>query len=266
VGGRTGRLLGDLERRAFAAADVLTTISPEMVTGLEELTGSTGRVGYVPNWLNGSIADTIAILPSKLGRPVSSPLKLLYAGNVGNKQGLLEFCRAAHASDAPFQLTIHGSGPGADAVARWGDEAKDSRFVFGSFLSEQDFARALHECDLFVITERTGSGTSYMPSKLIPAIATGTPILAVCDEASSLGNEVRRFGIGPHLPWDAIESLPAILHDASDGAALEAWCMSALARAAGYGRVSVIDGVEGMLEDMISRAAAERQGRRRPWS
>jgi colanic acid biosynthesis glycosyl transferase WcaI len=266
VGGGAGRLLSWVERRAFAAADVLTGISPEMVGALEEMTGADGQVGYVPNWLNGSIAEAIDSLPSKQDRPPSDPLNFLYAGNIGNKQGLLEFCQAAHASDASFHLTIHGSGPGADAVQRWGEEAADPRFTFGPFLSEHDFTRALHDSDLFLITERTGSGTSYMPSKLIPAIATGTPILAVCDEGSSLGNEVRRFGIGPHLPWGAIDTLADLLRRAADGATLEGWRDKASHRAASYARTGVIDNIEEMLESAATRVSGQGRTRGRSWS
>lgn len=270
VGGRAGRLLSWVERRAFAAADVLTGISPEMVGALEAMTGATGRVGYVPNWLNGSLAEAVAALPGKRGRPPSQPLKLLYAGNIGNKQGLLEFCKVAQASDASFHLTVHGSGPGADAVRAWGDGVGDPRFSFGPFLTEVDFTRALHDCDLFLITERTGSGTSYMPSKLIPAIATGTPILAVSDEGSSLGTEVRRFAIGPHLPWDAIDSLPDVLRRAADAATIAAWSDHASARAADYGRTAVIDRVEQLLVEAVDaggkRRVAGRGRRSRAWS
>jgi colanic acid biosynthesis glycosyl transferase WcaI len=263
VGGRSGKLLSQVEHRAFAAADVLTGISPEMVAALEDMTGSRGEVGYVPNWLNGSIADAIAEVPSKLDRPPADPPKLLYAGNIGNKQGLIEFCAAARESDAPFQLTIHGSGPGAEAVKRWGAAAGDPRFVFGPFLSERDFVSALQSCDLFLITERSGSGTSYMPSKLIPAIATGTPILAVSDAESSLGNEVIRWELGPHIAWDAIRMLPVALRGAADAEVLATWRGNALTRAAEYDRTAVIDGIEKLLDDMVG-SRPNRRARR--WS
>lgn len=259
IGGRVGRLLSWIESSAYSAADVLTAISPQMVCALEEMTGSTGRVQYVPNWLNGSLADAIETLPSKRDRPPSDPPNLLYAGNIGNKQGLLEFCQAAHASDTPFTLTINGSGPGAETVRRWGEQTADPRFRFGPFLSEADFAQALYDCDMFLITERAGSGTSYMPSKLIPAIATGTPILAVCDKGTSLGVEVRDHGLGPHLAWDDIGGLPDVLRQAADHRSLVAWRDKAIKRARRYGRAAVIDQVEELLESARNggaRAAA----------
>jgi len=39
-------------------------------------------------------------------------------------------------------------------------------------------------------------GANFLPSKLLPALATGTPVLAVCEPASPLGQEVIEGGFG----------------------------------------------------------------------
>ena len=46
------------------------------------------------------------------------------------------------------------------------------------------------------VAEAPGVGANFLPSKLLPALATGTPVLAVCEETSPLACEVKagRFG------------------------------------------------------------------------
>jgi colanic acid biosynthesis glycosyl transferase WcaI len=244
LNGRSARMLARVERRILRGATELSSIAPEMVESLREATEGKVPVSYVPNWLNATLADAVNTLPPKLGRTPTHPLRLLYAGNIGNKQGLLEFCERARASSCNFRFTIHGSGPGADGVREWWEQHRDERFEFGPFLPEADFAKALHECDLFVITEREGSGNAYMPSKLIPAIASGTPVLAVCDDHSSLGSEVIRSGVGPHLRWDQLDLLPDVFASAMDAACFRKWQRRALDRSGAFERDNVIDIIE----------------------
>ena len=45
-----------------------------------------------------------------------------------------------------------------------------------------------------------GARVHFLPSELLPALATGTPVLAVCDESSPLGREVQRGAFGAIVP------------------------------------------------------------------
>src|SRR5690606_27812875 len=181
------------------------------------------------------------------------PLELLYAGNIGTKQDLLAFCQALARSDAPFRFRIHGSGGRADDVRQWIEQSGDDRFAFGPFLDEAGFIRAIHHADLFVITEKTGSGGSFIPSKLIPAIATGTPILAVCDGDGPLGEEMRRARLGPHVEWADLDEVPTLLRTlAADPEAMRAWQQNAHDRAAFYQRERVVDEFERTIHRILS--------------
>ncbi|MCU1396220.1 MAG: colanic acid biosynthesis glycosyltransferase WcaI [Ilumatobacteraceae bacterium] len=255
VGPGASKVLTTVETKLLASATSLSSISPEMVEGIGEMTGHKVPVHFVPNWLNASMAASIDELESKIGRNPESVVRILYAGNIGNKQGLLEFCQRAVLLDQPFELTIHGSGPGADAIAAWHTENGDPRIKLGPFLPEHDFIDALQDTDLFLITERQGSGNAYMPSKLIPAISSGTPILAVCDADSSLGGEMRRADIGPYLTWDHIDDLPALLATATDNGVFTRWQKNAVARSAVYERTQTIDLIEDELESIVAARA-----------
>jgi colanic acid biosynthesis glycosyl transferase WcaI len=257
VAGRVARMLTAAETGIFNSADLLMTISPEMVDSLTLMTCNNVPVEYVPNWLNETQADAVRALPQKTGRSISGPLDLLYAGNIGNKQNLIEFCEHLRRSDLDVRLSVHGSGPGAEALVEWWTPHEDPRFEFGPFLDEEMFVKRLNECDLFLITERSGSGSSYMPSKLIPAIATGTPVLAVCDAESSLGREMARSGLGPSIRWDDLDSVGQAIEQACIPARYADWQAAGRIRSRDFDRGAIIDQIERSLRDLAARGRPE---------
>src|SRR5207245_9290179 len=120
-------------------------------------------------------------------------------------------CRALHVSPLEFKFTICGNGAAAGEVEEWVANENDARFSFGPILPEAKFARALMSTDYYVITEGPGFGGSFIPSKLIPGLMSGTPILTVCDAGSPLGQEVGAVEPGLHLPWEAVTQVGARL-------------------------------------------------------
>jgi colanic acid biosynthesis glycosyl transferase WcaI len=239
----------------FNRADVFSTIAPKMVERVSSLRRRGQPVYFVPNYLNGSMAEAIAAHPTKLGRAAGRPLKLLYAGNIGKKQGLLEFCERLKAIDLDFTFRIHGDGGEAHATGEWIQSQNDPRFQFGEFLDERGFVAALFDADIFVITEKPGVGASFIPSKLIPCIATGTPVLSVCDAEGPLGQEVRQHDLGIVLEWEQFGELPAALARlADDPERLGTLQKNTLDRARTYGRGPIIDLVEKELQRLASGA------------
>jgi colanic acid biosynthesis glycosyl transferase WcaI len=237
----------------FNRADVFSTIAPKMVERVSSLRRRGQPVYFVPNYLNGSMAEAIGANPTKLGRAASRPLKLLYAGNIGKKQGLLEFCERLKTIDLDFTFRIHGDGGEAHAIRQWIQSQNDPRFQFGEFLDERGFVAALFDADIFVITEKPGVGASFIPSKLIPCIATGTPVLSICDVEGPLGQEVRQHDLGVVLEWEQFGELPAALARlAVDPERLGTLQKNALDRARTYGRGPIIDLVEKELQRLAS--------------
>jgi colanic acid biosynthesis glycosyl transferase WcaI len=238
----------------FNRANVWSTIAPKMIERLATLRRRNQPIHFVPNFLNGSMAEAIAGHAAKVGRAASRPVKLLYAGNIGKKQDLVKFCERL--ADAPLDFTfrIHGNGGEAGRVRDWVAQRNDPRFVFGEFLDERGFVAALFDADVFVITETPGVGASFIPSKLIPGMASGTPVVCVCDGQGPLGQEVREHGLGMTVEWPELETLwprlQAVLDDPQQFAALQQNC---LRRAQAYGRDPVVDHVERELLAMVRR-------------
>ena len=260
------RLLTGVQKVLLNRADAWRTISPVRAERLEQLRGRDQPIVLIPDWLHPSVAADIRSLPSKVGRPAASPVRLLYSGNIGAKQGLLDFCKALQPSPAPFEFRIHGAGGAAGEVRDWVAAVGAPRFSFGPLVDESDFARSMHEADLFVITEKPGSGASFFPSKSIPAMAAGTPILAVSSRDSPLGREMEAHGLGPWFSWPQCQEVGAMLASLADSPGrLTTWQENALARARFFERERCVGLFEEVLADLACEASTRfRRARVRP--
>ncbi len=257
AGGITGagllpKVLAWVQKTLFNRADVWSSISPVMMERLAAIRRRQQPILFTPNWLHRSIAEEIHRLPSKVGRAPAEPIRLLYAGNIGTKQGLLDFCKALAGTPTPFAFQIHGDGGRAAEVRDWIGSSGDSRFSFAPILDEPGFVRALHDTDLFVITEKSGSGASFFPSKMAPGMASGSATLAVADPDGPLGREVREQALGPWLPWDRCGEAGALVASIRDRPEeFITWQRNAVNRARFYDREACLDMISRTLVEMI---------------
>jgi colanic acid biosynthesis glycosyl transferase WcaI len=112
--------------------------------------------------------------------------------------------------------------------------------ALGPVLDEPSYVSKLLSSTACLITQRPGIGANFLPSKLLPALATATPVLAVCDRSSPLANEVieGRFGlvVAPGNPEALAESLEML----RSPTLREEFSVNAKARAAIYHRERVL--------------------------
>jgi hypothetical protein len=180
--GRSGlfaRAAARIQSALLARANACSSISPPMVERLAQ----PGRpVELHPNWLSRSLARCVDGQPSKVGRPPGSPLKLLYAGNIGKKQGLLDFCQRVARTDLEL-----GSASTATARARApgrGSRAARPAPSWGRSW-EPDFVQALHDTDVFVITGDRAPGLPSCPASCPLHRQPGTPSCACATRRSA---------------------------------------------------------------------------------
>ncbi|MFT5515677.1 MAG: colanic acid biosynthesis glycosyl transferase WcaI [Rhodothermales bacterium] len=250
---RLGSILRGVQRLLFNRADVWSTISPVMRDRLTPLAGRGQTVHELPNWLHGTLALALAQTGATPARLARDPLKLLYSGNVGGKQDLIRLCKALSNSSAAFTFDIRAGGTEAGRLQQWAAETGDSRFTIGALTDERSLAAALRACDLFVVTEKEGAGGSFIPSKLLPALGSGTPVLAVCDLESPLGREMDTSGAGPSFRWTGLPRVVGLLEDPS---ALEnvlaKWQKLASARSLHFDRERIIDQYAALMRGVVS--------------
>ena len=202
-------LLRSLERWALRSAKTLTTISKPMLNKLEGIIGKDRRLEYIPNWIHGSLEEEITRARSDVNR---EPGILFYSGNVGMKQGLPQFLddfEKCGASD--WKIDIHGGGANIENLRQ---TAEGKGWIkLGELLDEPEYVRKLLSVSACLITQQPGVTANFLPSKLLPALATGTPVLAVCDADSPLGVEVIQSKCGVVIRLGDVEGLKRVLQE-----------------------------------------------------
>ena len=224
-------LLQWIQRWALRSAGTLTTISPLMLEKLKFQIGNDRRLLMIPNWIHRSLQREID-KQAECGVP-RNHLRLFYAGNLGVKQGLPDFLgqfKSAGAASLGWRLDIFGGG---SEINRIRDASAEIPGVhLGTVLDEPAYVSSLLTTSACLVTQRPGVGANFLPSKLLPALATGTPVLAVCDRGSPLADEVidGAFGevIEPGNPGalrdclDRWRNQPATLQRLSENAKIRA--------------------------------------------
>ena len=185
--------LRKMEIWSLRSASTLSTISPEMLIKLEEkVSRNDRRLTFIPNWIHQSLSDEID--RQWIQRPKRKAHQLLYSGNVGVKQGLPDFVDTFEALESGWQLRIQGGG--ADR-ARLEERTRDCRDIVMADVSGEDaYVTSLLNASACLITQKPDVSANFLPSKLLPALATGTPVLAICEADTPLGREVSKGGYG----------------------------------------------------------------------
>jgi glycosyltransferase involved in cell wall biosynthesis len=247
-----------MQKLLFDRADVWTTISPEMVDQVARFKPPGKPLYFCPNWLTGALGRQIQELPPPLERRRTSRVNLVYCGTIGKKQGLLELCQALGGSTADFRLQIYGDGSEAGAVRRWVESARDERFGFAGLLPTSEFVAEIRRADWFVVPQKSDVGGAFLPSKLLPAISIGTPILAVSAERGPLFAEVTRYGLGQVVSWAQVGELAAHwARIAPDSAAYSELQRNCLRRARDFDRSAAIDRMESLLRSHVGGSSIE---------
>ncbi len=232
-------------------ANVFSSISPDMVGQLETIKKTDTPIHLCPNWLTGPLYEQIRQVSPKVGRIPQQPTKLLYCGTIGKKQGLLEFCQILSKCNGDFHFQIRGDGGEASEVRQWVAASQDRRFEFGALLSQSEFVNAIHAADWFVVPQKSSVGSSFFPSKLIPSICIGTPILAITEDSGPLGREVAENGLGLLVSWSQVDRLTNELDALRLAPAkFEELQRNCVRRAQAYGRDFAVDKIESLLQDV----------------
>lgn len=247
------RLLRAVETFFYNRADVWSSISPIMIERLQSMRARNQPILFMPNWVDQALAKEISSQPEHTPRADNEPIRLLYAGNIGGKQNLLAFCSFLQLTELSFNFRIFGDGSTAREVEEWVLSNGDARFTFGPFLNAADLARELNAADFYVITEKSGVGASFFPSKLVTATMSRTPILAVCDRDSPLGREMSEADLGPLFEWYELHTLPELLKSVRcTDEKIDVWRDNAKVRAAFYDRSSIIKCFQQNLERLAA--------------
>lgn len=133
----------------------------------------------------------------------------VYAGNLGVKQGLNILLDAAEQlrRHPQIKILVCGEGAAREALAQSVRERNLANVTMLPLYFGQDYQELLVDADVSLITQQSGSGNAFFPSKLLVTLAYGSPLVTVADEGSALTRAVVEGNFGVNVPPGQAEQL-----------------------------------------------------------
>jgi len=240
-----GAILRAMEKWSLRGADQLSTISPEMLQKLREKIGQDRPLQYIPNWVHRDLAVQIGQQEESPER--REPRTLFYSGNMGIKQGLPDFLEDFGGIETDWTLRIQGGGPEAERIR---ERIGGRSIELGAVEDLPAYVRRLRQCTACLVTQRAGVSANFLPSKLLPALATRTPILVVAEAETPLAREVEQAGYGLVVRPGDKTGLQKALATLGDPAVIERMSALAAERAVFFSRERVLGQYAATLRQM----------------
>ena len=195
------RALYWLERFAYRHATRVSGISQEIVDAFRRKGVPEKKLILFPNGVK--IPDKIPDRGKFRERNgfEAGEFLAVYAGNLGVKQGLNILLDAAEQLRSQSNIRIVLCGDGAER-ANLEKLVEERQLTNVSRLPLQfglNYQELLVDADVSVITQQSGSGNSFFPSKLLVTLAHCSPVVTVADPGSALARAVEEGGFGMNV-------------------------------------------------------------------
>ena len=139
----------------------------------------------------------------------------IYAGNLGVKQGLEILFDTAERlpSDSKVRIVLCGDGAERPALE---EKIRNRRLTNVRMLPLQrgtDYQELLLDADVSLVTQQSGSGNAFFPSKVLITLAHFSPVVTVADKGSALADAVAAGGFGVNVTPGKADELASVLSD-----------------------------------------------------
>jgi colanic acid biosynthesis glycosyl transferase WcaI len=194
------KLLSKIERCLLRSSTYVSTISEGMKERISAKGVEEGRIFLFPNWAD---IDFIRPLPKDNGFKQRAGLSsdsfvVLYAGNVGNKQGLEIIADVALMSrgEDKIHYLIAGDGAGYPALKDIIASKNLKNVHLSPLVPKEELPFMLASADVSLIIQKKSVGDFLMPSKLLNIMASSRPVVASVNSACSLAGLIARANCG----------------------------------------------------------------------
>jgi colanic acid biosynthesis glycosyl transferase WcaI len=253
--GRAHRLAEMLERRTMCQFDHISTVSEKMMQRLPEKGVGVEKTVMFPNWVD---TDAIAPLPgiSRIRHQLGlgpERVVLMYAGNMGMKQGLelLPILAQEFSPDPRIHFVLCGDGAYHAQLAGMLRGAANV-----SMLPLQPFDRLndlLNAADIHLLPQRPDAADLVMPSKLTGMLASGRPVIATAAPGTQVALALGSCGIAVP-PLDNKALFTAVRTLANEPQMRHALGVAARAHAVEHlGRERVLERFEAELQVAVAK-------------
>jgi colanic acid biosynthesis glycosyl transferase WcaI len=213
------RIAYGIESWLMRRFDVVSTISYSMMEKAKQKGVSADKLMFFPNW-----ADTDFVTPEVDGTVIradwgftEADKVVLYAGNMGAKQGLEIVLEAAaqyqnlsgsESIDA-VKFVLVGAGAHVDTLKQQAVEMNLNNVIFKPLQAWEDVPAMLAMADVHLVVQKKGAADAVLPSKLTNILAAGGNAVVTAEKETELGQLTVKFpGI---YTLAEPESLPAFV-------------------------------------------------------
>jgi colanic acid biosynthesis glycosyl transferase WcaI len=211
--GRLASVMRFCERSVLNRADLVVVLSAEMKHQLRRIGVST-PIEIVPLWV-----DTEHLQPAPpLG---GSPIRVLYSGNLGRKQGLdqvVELACELVRRRADIEIVVRGNGSRAAELSEKISELGLANIRMVDLQPSEALGSALAAGDIHLVPQRPDAADFAVPSKVFNIMAVGRPFVATAHPDSVLWRLQRQSGAFLCVPPDDPPTFAeAVIKLAEDG-------------------------------------------------
>ena len=201
MGGKPSGLLSrfafGVERWLMSKFDAVSTISLSMMDKAREKGVSDDQLIFFPNW-----SDTDFVNPDVDGLSLreswglkESEKVVLYAGNIGAKQGLELVIEAAkrYISRTEVKFFVVGAGAYVKQLQALSDGAGLTNIEFKPLQAWEDVPAMLSMADVHLVIQRKGAADAVLPSKLTNILSAGGNAVVTAEGDTELGRLAEQY-------------------------------------------------------------------------
>lgn len=200
------------EKNLLKKFERVSTISKRMIALLIEKSVSTEQVTLFPNWVDTDIIFPLSNNKNLLRESVEIPqdaVIILYAGNMGKKQGIEYIIEAAKnlQSFSSIRFILCGEGAVRDEMVYLSTGINNIQFL--PLQPIEKLNELLNLADVHLLPQRSGAADLVMPSKLTGMLASGKVVIAMADDGTELFEVVNQVGVV--IPPEDVQALQAAI-------------------------------------------------------
>ncbi|UCX04259.1 WcaI family glycosyltransferase [Shewanella glacialimarina] len=194
-----------VERWLMRRFDAISTISYSMIENAKAKGVDAANIIHFPNW-----SDTEFVTPDTDGSSLKAEWGfsaddkvILYAGNIGNKQGLEIVLEAAkHFSLQPhIKFVLVGAGAYVDTLKANASKLQLSNVFFKPLQAWAKVPQMLALADVHLVVQRKGAADAVLPSKLTNILSAGGHAIVTAEAHTELGQIAAKY---PNI-YDCVE-------------------------------------------------------------
>ena len=224
------QLLRKVDAMNTRAADKVVVLSSDMKQSLSQRGHAVDHVVMINNFVpDGTHAEA---LDAPKARPVDESFQIVFAGNLGNFQGLEAVVSAFHilsGKDVRAHLLLLGDGAAEQDLRDQAGDLLDKTVFFEGRVAQSAAEQVVSASDLALVTLNPGVIATAFPSKTMTYLSAGTPVLAAVEESSELATILRENNVGSSCALTP-ESIAEAIVEASQAPAVAPAAVKEFAR------------------------------------